>query len=77
MATEVAWLTTVARAGQSEREWVARLYPAAEAATQAYPRLRRRYAEQRGQDPQQTREEGFAYGLARVLDGLEARRRRA
>lgn len=74
--TEAAWLTTVARAGQSEPEWVARLWPAAEAATQTYPRLRARYAEQRGLDPQQTREDDFTYGLARVLDGLEPRRKR-
>jgi hypothetical protein len=74
--TEAAWLTALARAGQSEREWAARLYPAAEAATQGSPRLRARYAGQRGLDPEQTREEDFAYGLARVLDGLEPRRRR-
>jgi AcrR family transcriptional regulator len=74
--TEAAWLTALARAGQSEREWAARLYPAAEAATQASPRQRARYAGQRGLDPEQTREEDFDYGLARVLDGLEPRRKR-
>jgi AcrR family transcriptional regulator len=72
--SEAAWLTTLARAGQSEREWVERLYPAVEEATRAYPRLRERYAAQRRLDPQRTCEEDFAYGLARVLDGLEARR---
>ena len=74
--TEAAWLTTLARAGESEREWVARLYPAAEQAAQAYPRLREQYAAQRGADPQQTREEDFRYGLERVLDGLEGRLKR-
>jgi hypothetical protein len=74
--SEAAWLTTLARAGQSERDWVARLYPAAEQATQAYPRLRQHYAEQRDLDPQQTREEDFGHGLDRVLDGLEARLKR-
>jgi AcrR family transcriptional regulator len=74
--TEAAWLTTLARAGKTEREWVERLYPAAEQATQAYPRLRERYAKRRGLDPQQTRQEDFAFGLERVLDGLQARLRR-
>jgi AcrR family transcriptional regulator len=74
--SEAAWLTTIARAGESEQEWVARLHPAAEQAAQAYPRLRERYAEQRHDDPQKTRDEDFNYGLERVLDGLEARRRR-
>jgi AcrR family transcriptional regulator len=71
--TEAAWLTMLARAGESEQQWVARLYPAAEQAAQAYPRLREHYAAQRGADPHQTREEDFAYGLDRVLDGLAAR----
>jgi AcrR family transcriptional regulator len=71
--TEAAWLTTLARAGQSEREWVERLDQAAEQATRAYPRLLERYAEVRDLDPRRAREEDFAYGLDRVLDGLEAR----
>jgi AcrR family transcriptional regulator len=73
--TEAAWLTMVARAGVSEQEWVERLYPAAQAAAQAYPRLRR-YAEQPAPAPHKTREEDFDYGLERVLDGLERRRKR-
>ena len=76
MATsEAAWLTVLARSGQDEREWVERLWPAAEQAAQAYPRLREGYAEQRGKDPRAAREEGFQYGLDRVLDGLETRLR--
>ncbi|MFE9096506.1 TetR/AcrR family transcriptional regulator [Streptomyces sp. NPDC007264] len=76
MATsEAAWLTVLARSGQDEQEWVERLWPAAERAAQAYPRLREGYAEQRGKDPRAAREEGFQYGLERVLDGLETRLR--
>jgi AcrR family transcriptional regulator len=74
--SEAAWLTMLARAGQSERDLVARLYPAAEQATQAHPRLRQHYAEGRDLDPQRTRDEDFGYGLDRVLDGLQARLQR-
>ncbi|MFE9118866.1 TetR/AcrR family transcriptional regulator [Streptomyces sp. NPDC007172] len=74
MATsEAAWITMLARSGQTEQEWVERLWPAAEQAAQAYPRLRKGYADQRGKDPRTTRDENFAYGLDLILDGLEAR----
>ncbi|MBX7466848.1 MULTISPECIES: TetR/AcrR family transcriptional regulator [Streptomyces] len=71
--SEAAWLTMLARSGQTEQEWVERLWPAAEQAAQAYPRLRKGYADQRGKDPRATRDENFAYGLDLILDGLEAR----
>jgi AcrR family transcriptional regulator len=74
MATsEAAWLTMLARSGQSAREWTERLWPAAEQAAQAYPRLRQRYAAQRGVDPRKASEKDFDYGLDRILDGLEGR----
>ncbi|WP_267242085.1 TetR/AcrR family transcriptional regulator [Streptomyces sp. PR69] len=76
MATsEAAWLTVLARSGQDEQEWVERLWPAAEQAALAYPRLRESYAQQRGKDPRAARERDFQYGLERVLDGLETRLR--
>jgi AcrR family transcriptional regulator len=71
--SEAAWLTTLARAGQAERDWVERLWPTAEQAAQPYPRLRRQYADQRGQDPKKIRADAFEYGLQRILDGLQAR----
>lgn len=71
--SEAAWLTTIARSGQSERDWVERLWPAAEKAAQAYPRLRERYAAQRGAEPREAREDSFGYGLELILDGLETR----
>jgi AcrR family transcriptional regulator len=72
-ASEAAWLKTLRRSGQGEREWVRRLMPSAEEAARAYPRLRQRYAAHRDRDPEQTREDNFTYGLERVLDGLETR----
>ncbi|MEU9098633.1 TetR/AcrR family transcriptional regulator [Streptomyces sp. NPDC048361] len=71
--SEAAWLTMLVRSGQSEQEWVERLWPAAEQAAQAYPRLRKGYADQRGKDPRAIRDENFRYGLERFLDGLEVR----
>ncbi|WP_221352249.1 TetR/AcrR family transcriptional regulator [Streptomyces beigongshangae] len=71
--SEAAWLTVLARSGQSEQEYVSGLWPAAEEAVRAYPHLRDGYAGQREKDPAKTREEGFEYGLARVLDGLATR----
>ncbi|MFI0738191.1 TetR/AcrR family transcriptional regulator [Streptomyces sp. NPDC021100] len=71
--SEAAWLTTVARSGRTEREWVRGLWPAAEEATGEHPQVRARYAALRDRDPRETRDEKFAYGLRRVLDGLAAR----
>lgn len=73
--SEAAWLRAHTRGGQNEREWVQRLWPAAEEAARAYPRLRQRYATYRGRNPRKTREENFAYGLDRLLDGLQTRLR--
>jgi AcrR family transcriptional regulator len=71
--SEAAWLNKLARSQQTERDWVERLWPSAEKAAQAYPRLRERYAARRGRDPEKMREEAFGYGLERILDGLETR----
>ncbi|MFF2807892.1 TetR/AcrR family transcriptional regulator [Streptomyces sp. NPDC058000] len=68
--SEASWLTTLARSGQSEREWVANLWPSAEEAAADHPELRELYAGQRDQDPRAIRDKKFAYGLERVLDGL-------
>jgi AcrR family transcriptional regulator len=71
--SEAAWLNKLARSQWTERDWVERLWPSAEKAAQAYPRLRERYAAQRGRDPEKMREEAFGYGLERILDGLDTR----
>lgn len=71
--SEAAWLTMLARSGQGEQELIERWRPAAEAAAQAYPRLRKLYAAERGKDPAAARDAGFGAGLERVLDGLAVR----
>ncbi|MFI6597471.1 TetR/AcrR family transcriptional regulator [Nonomuraea sp. NPDC050536] len=71
--SEAAWLTKLARSGQDEQEWAARLWPAAEQAVRAYPRLSRLYAAQRGQHLRDARDREFDQGLECVLDGLVAR----
>ncbi|MEV0614078.1 TetR/AcrR family transcriptional regulator [Nonomuraea sp. NPDC050404] len=70
---EAAWLSMVARSGQSEQEWTERLWPAAERAVQDYPRLRARYEAQKGGNTSGTNVDTFEYGLQRVLDGLQTR----
>ncbi|MFD3543393.1 TetR/AcrR family transcriptional regulator [Streptomyces sp. NPDC058662] len=68
VTSETAWLTTVARSGQSEAEFLARILPGAQV--------------EGGQqdpggagpvDPVRIRDERFAYGLDVVLDGLALR----
>ncbi|TLS46338.1 TetR/AcrR family transcriptional regulator [Streptomyces montanus] len=71
--SEAAWLTTVARSGQTEQDWLDRLWPAAEEAVQGHPHLREGYTEARGRDPRESRDNNFHYGLDRVLDGLATR----
>ncbi|MFI1014653.1 TetR/AcrR family transcriptional regulator C-terminal domain-containing protein [Streptomyces sp. NPDC020965] len=74
MATaEAAWLTTLARNGRDEQEWVEELWPTAEAAAQGYPRLRRLYAAQRNAEARSERRDKFEQGLECVLDGVAAR----
>ncbi|MFI6325051.1 TetR/AcrR family transcriptional regulator [Nonomuraea sp. NPDC050556] len=68
--SEAAWLTTLARSGQSPQEWTENLWPAAEQAVQDYPRLRQLYAAQRNRST--TPDDDFNTGLQCVLDGLIA-----
>jgi AcrR family transcriptional regulator len=70
--TEAAWLTTLARSGRTEQEWVDHLRPALVEATKPYPRLHA-LATATGGDTEEARGDGFRYGLERVLDGLAAR----
>ncbi|MFC4113169.1 TetR/AcrR family transcriptional regulator [Nonomuraea zeae] len=71
--SEAAWLSMIARSGQSEQQWVERLWPAAERAVRDYPRLRARFEAQRDGDPTKENDASFEYGLQRVLDGLQSR----
>ena len=72
--TEAAWLITVARSGQSEADFVARLMPAAQQAAAAYEHLAEAYqAAPPDPDPARLRDIKFANGLDIVLDGLATR----
>lgn len=71
--TEAAWLTTVARSGLTETEFVARLMPAAQRAAAGHEHLAGSAGSEPASDPARVRADKFAYGLAVVLDGLELR----
>ncbi|MEV7613848.1 TetR/AcrR family transcriptional regulator C-terminal domain-containing protein [Streptomyces sp. NPDC089799] len=76
MATsEAAWLTTVAKSGESEAEFVARLMPTARQAAEGHEHLTDAYAEAATDvfDPVAAREDKFTYGLEAMLDGLALR----
>ncbi|WP_031076445.1 TetR/AcrR family transcriptional regulator C-terminal domain-containing protein [Streptomyces sp. NRRL S-118] len=73
--TEAAWLTTVARSGETEAGLIARLMPAAQQAAQEHGNLAEGYAHASGTefDPTGVRDAKFAYGLEVMLDGLALR----
>ncbi|MEW2046567.1 TetR/AcrR family transcriptional regulator C-terminal domain-containing protein [Streptomyces sp. NPDC005476] len=73
--TEAAWLTTVARSGETEVDFIARLMPAAQQAAAPYAHLAEDYATSAADstDPVALREDKFTYGLKVVLDGLALR----
>ncbi|MEE1784856.1 TetR/AcrR family transcriptional regulator [Streptomyces sp. SP17BM10] len=71
---ESAWLTTVARSGQTEAEFIARLMPAAQEAASGFEHLSGAYTTAAAEvDPVATRDDKFGYGLEVVLDGLALR----
>ncbi|WP_405727387.1 TetR/AcrR family transcriptional regulator C-terminal domain-containing protein [Streptomyces sp. NBC_01537] len=71
--TEAAWLTTVARSGETEAAFIARLMPAAQRAAAGHEHLAGAYAAAEVLDPAEIRDGKFAYGLEVVLDGLALR----
>ncbi|QDY77716.1 TetR/AcrR family transcriptional regulator C-terminal domain-containing protein [Streptomyces qinzhouensis] len=72
--TEAAYLTALARSGRTEEEWMAGVRPAAMAAAEPFPRLRRRYAALAdAEQVSSTRGSAFDQGLACVIDGIAAR----
>ncbi|WP_328838911.1 TetR/AcrR family transcriptional regulator [Streptomyces europaeiscabiei] len=71
--SEAAWLTMLARSGQSQEDWTRKVWPAVERATRDYPHLRRRYAAQEGGRTSEVLVDNFGHGLDWVLDGLQAR----
>jgi AcrR family transcriptional regulator len=71
--TEAAWLTAVARSGETEAAFIARLMPAAQRAAAGHEHLVSDYGSAPAVDPAQAREAKFGYGLEVILDGLELR----
>ncbi|MET8454042.1 TetR/AcrR family transcriptional regulator C-terminal domain-containing protein [Streptomyces sp. NPDC005209] len=73
--TEAAWLSTVARSGETEAEFIDRLLPAAQQAAADHDHLADSYrdAAVRTADPVKLRDDKFAYALEIVLDGLALR----
>lgn len=73
--TEAAWLTTVARSGETEADFIARLAPAAQQAAAGYEHLAGPHDDLTAAttDPVALRDAKFAYGLEVVLDGLALR----
>ena len=72
--TEAAWLTTVARSGETEAGFIARLMPAAQQAAAGYDYLNEAYAAAPAMpDPAEVRDTKFANGLEVILDGLALR----
>jgi AcrR family transcriptional regulator len=70
---EAAFHTWLARHGTTEAAWLEEANRSAKEITQEHPRLRELTAAYRGADVQASMDEDFEYGLARVLDGLQAR----
>lgn len=70
--TEAAWLTTVARSGETEAAFAARLMGAAQQATAGYDHVIGA-SPAADLDPAEIREDKFTYGLEVVLDGLAMR----
>ncbi|WP_035846531.1 TetR/AcrR family transcriptional regulator C-terminal domain-containing protein [Kitasatospora azatica] len=71
--TEAAWLTTIARSGETEAAFIARLMPAAQQAAADHDHLAEAYAAPLPVDPVEIRDSKFGYGLEVVLDGLALR----
>ncbi|MFB7613059.1 TetR/AcrR family transcriptional regulator [Kitasatospora sp. NPDC056181] len=71
--TEAAWLTTVARSGETETAFIARLIPAAQEAVAGSEHLASSYDAVVGADPVALRNSKFTYGLDVILDGLALR----
>ncbi|MFI6322066.1 TetR/AcrR family transcriptional regulator [Nonomuraea sp. NPDC050556] len=71
--SEAAYLSLLARSGQTEQEWAESLRPTAEQVMEGHPLMQAEFLARVGDDPAQMREEGFRYGLDRLLDGLQSR----
>ncbi|MFC4375446.1 TetR/AcrR family transcriptional regulator [Nocardia halotolerans] len=76
-SNEAATLRTIASSELSQEQWIIQVLVAGEAATRPFPRLHRRYAEQRAQPPEVTSArmfDRFTKELDLILDGVDTRR---
>ncbi|MFE0022961.1 TetR/AcrR family transcriptional regulator [Amycolatopsis sp. NPDC059021] len=71
--SEAAWLTLVARTGETESAVHASLRPAIERAVRTHLDEPARFLGSQVRDPKRNRDEKFEYGLDRLLDGFAAR----
>ncbi|MFD7496116.1 TetR/AcrR family transcriptional regulator C-terminal domain-containing protein [Streptomyces sp. NPDC059832] len=71
--TEAAWLTTVARSGETEADFMSRLMPAAQQAAAEHDHLAGTFTASAETAPEEIRDSKFTYGLEVVLDGLALR----
>ncbi|KJY34473.1 MULTISPECIES: TetR/AcrR family transcriptional regulator [unclassified Streptomyces] len=74
--TEAAFLTTVARSGDTEAEFIARLMPSAAEAVAGHDFLADAFADAAANavvNPEALRDQKFNYGLEVILDGLALR----
>lgn len=74
-STEAATISKLRRSGLDQAAWRAAVWPAAVEAAAPYPCLRALYAAHEDTDLADDTDANFRYGLARTLDGLEARLR--
>ncbi|WP_405058565.1 TetR/AcrR family transcriptional regulator [Kribbella sp. NBC_01505] len=74
-STEAATVSKVRRSGLSAEDWMAKVWPVAQQAAEAHPRLTALYDEYSAEAAADQDDEVFDYGLACVLDGLESRLR--
>jgi AcrR family transcriptional regulator len=70
--SEAAWRNWLDRRGQTEQEWAEEAWGATEELTEEHERLRTVMASYEGKDLQQVSDHDFAWGLDRLIDGLQA-----
>jgi AcrR family transcriptional regulator len=72
-SSEAATLSKLQRSGKDMDAWRAAVWPAAVQAAEPYPRMRALYAAYGDADLVEGANDGFSYGLDRILDGLQIR----
>ncbi|GAA2981448.1 TetR/AcrR family transcriptional regulator [Kitasatospora sp. NPDC057738] len=71
---EASWVSSLARSGHDEQEWINRLLPTVIEATKEFPRLHRLYTTEVPGEVEAGRDSSFARGVNVILDGIEAAR---